>query len=134
MIIDRATMRPYAMLYGGGRARRHRPHVRSLPAASSGCPEGQTRHVIDSGTCPQFLRRARRSKARLAQELSGQPWFAGIAIVPQADGFAVRVTVDRAAGMPPAELPAQLDGVPVQLMDKPDYEVHGPQSPPNPEL
>lgn len=60
---------------------------------------------------------ARRAKSRLAQLFASAEWFLGVGIVPEgARGVSLRVDVAASAGVEPAGLPEEFEGLPVRVV------------------
>ena len=59
------------------------------------------------------LDRARAAKARLRSDLAGRDGVRGVGISRSADGYHVRVNLQREADR--AEVPGQVEGVPVDV-------------------
>lgn len=65
---------------------------------------------------PDALDRARQVKDNLRASHGTDSRVRGIGVAPRADGFAVRVLVADAAAATDLALPAELDGVPVDVV------------------
>lgn len=62
------------------------------------------------------LQTVRDLKHRLGERFGAEPWFNGVGVVRQGDGFALRLNVSPESDVEPSNLPHEFEGVPVEIV------------------